>query len=134
MNNADRVRRGMVGRLMKGQRGALLAEIVMVLATFTLLGTAVLSGLQTAYRTKGRVEVLSTTENIIRNQLAYVYEQPYASPGADYLDIVPPTGFTLATDILTYSTTSTDAIERVRISVSHAGETVRTYETVRANR
>jgi hypothetical protein len=116
------------------QRGALLAEIVMVIATFTLLGTAVLAGLQTGYRIKGRVEVVATTENIIRNQLAYVFEQPYASPGADYLDITPPSGFTVATDILTYSTTSADAIERVSISVAYAGATVRTYETVRTNR
>jgi type II secretory pathway pseudopilin PulG len=125
--------RGMWAALRSEQRGALLAEIVMVIATFTLLGTGVLAGLQTAYRTKGQVEVVATTENIIRNQLAYVCEQAYASPRADYLDITPPTGFTLTTDILTYSTTSTDGIERVRISVAYAGATVRTYETVRVN-
>lgn len=117
----------------RGQRGSLLAEVVVVVGVFTILGTGVLSSLQTGHIAKGQFEIQATSENLVRNQLAYIQEQAYASPGADYLDIAAPTGFSIDTQVLPFSGTSSSDLSRVLITISQGTTTVRTFETVRAS-
>lgn len=121
-------------RVLGSERGALLAEIVIAIGAFTMLGTAVLSSVQTAHLSQNRFEDRSTAENLLRNQVAYVLEQAYASPGSDYLDIAAPAGFTIDTQVLAFDSTSDDSLSRVTIAVFANGTEVYSTETVRTAR
>lgn len=117
------------------QQGGLLLEVVVAMSVFGVLGAAVLSAVQTASITKRSFELDSQAENIIRNQLDSVFEDPYKAPDAadpTYSPITPPPGYTVTAESITYAATSTD-ISTVRITVIRDGQTVQTYETLRTN-
>ncbi|MBM3939994.1 MAG: type II secretion system protein [SAR202 cluster bacterium] len=118
---------------MRGQRGSLLFETVLVVAVFTMLGTAVLTGMQTSLVSKNRFEAHSVTENLIRNQMAYVLEQPYVLPGGSYAVVAAPAGYTVTVEAVQFDANPgvTD-ISRVEVSVYRDGVPQRTVETVRA--
>ena len=114
------------------QGGSLLVETVLVLAVFGVLGTAVLSGVQTSYTTKRQFDSQSTAENIVRNQMEYVFEQPYAPPPGTYLTITPPDGYSVTAEAVDYN--GDPNVETVRVTVYHQGQPVKLFETLRANR
>ena len=117
------------------QKGGLLVETVVVLSVFGILGTTVLSGLQTGSMSKRNFEQDSTEENITRNQLDSVFEQPYKAPDdpdPTYTSITPPTGYTVTAESITHYSTSSD-ISIVRITVIRDGQTVRVHESLRTN-
>ncbi len=123
-------------RLLRNQRGALLAETVVALAVFGVLGSAVLGSVQASNFSKNKFSALSEAENIIRNQLESVFQQTYKAPDdpdPTYLAETVPDGYSVTAKALTYSATSTD-IETVRITVTHEGQIVRVFETIRADR
>ena len=120
-------------RLLGAQRGSLLMETIIVLAVLGLLGTALLSGVQTSYLAKRQFDDHSMAENLIRNQLEYVFEQPYKPPGDTYLLITTPDGYSVTVDALLYDETSTD-VEVVRVTVYHNAQLVKAFETLRSNR
>jgi len=120
-------------RLIRGQKGFLLMEVVVSLAVFGILGTAVLSSVQTSYISKNKFNSDSTAENIIRNQLESVIKDPYKNPGLNYDAITAPSGYSVTAEALTYDATSTD-IETVRITVYQDGQAIKVFETVRTNR
>ena len=126
----------MITNCFAAQRGGLLVETVVVLSVFGVLGTTVLSGLQTGSISKRNFEQDSTEENITRNQMDSVFEQPYKAPDdpdPTYTSITPPAGYTVTAESITHYATSTD-ISTVRITVMRGGQTVRVHETLRTNR
>ncbi len=122
-----------LGRALWGQRGGLLIEVTVTLAVFGVLGTAVLGSVQTSNISKTRAEIEATAENLIRNQISYIKEQPYKLPGQTYNTVAVPSGYTLGVDNLTHDVSSTD-IAMVRIAVYHQGQEVEVHEELRANR
>ena len=108
-------------------------EVVVTLAVFGILGAAVLSGVQTSYISKNQFNSDSTAENLIRNQLELVMDDPYKNPGLNYDAITAPSGYSVTAETLTYDATSTD-IETVRITVYQDGLAIKVFETVRTNR
>jgi len=114
------------------QGGSLLVETVLVLGVFGILGTAVLSGVQTSYTSKRQFDSQSTAENIVRNQMEYVFEQPYVPPPGTYLTITPPDGYSVTAEALDYN--GDPNVETVRVTVYHQGQPVKLFETLRANR
>ena len=115
------------------ERGGLLVETVIALVIFGLLGTTVLGSVQTSFTSKRLFDVQSESENLIRNQTEYVFEQDYVLPVGVYLTVTPPSGFTVTADALLYDATST-GISTVRVTVYHEGELVKTFETLRTDR
>ncbi len=121
------------------QRGSLLLETIILMSVFGLLGVAVLGAVQTSYFAKGKFDVQSTAENIARNQIDYVFEQPYVPPaelGATYpsLPYVLPDGFSVEAKALQYDLTNSNPnISRVQVRVLKDGEEVKVLETLRAN-
>ncbi len=115
------------------QRGGLLIEVTITLAVFGVLGTAVLGAVQTSNISKTRAEVEATAENLIRNQISYILEQPYKLPGEAYDTVTVPSGYTLNVDNLTHDVSSTD-IEKIRITVYQDGKQIEVHEELRANR
>ena len=120
-------------RLLRNQRGALLLETVVALTVFGVLGTVVLSSVQTSYLSKTRFDIQSEAENLIRNEMESMYAQAYKQPGLTYSTTTTADGFTVTSDALTYSATSTD-IETVRVTIEYEGKTIKVFETIRANR
>ncbi|MFQ5875175.1 MAG: type II secretion system protein [Dehalococcoidia bacterium] len=120
-------------RLLRTQRGSLLMETTIVLAAFGLLGAAVLTGVQTSFLSKRLFDNQSMAENLIRNQMEYVFEQPYKPPGDTYLPITTPDGYSVTVDTLVYDETSTD-VEIIRVTVYHNAQLVKAFETLRSNR
>ena len=110
-------------------------ETVVALTVFGVLGSAVLSGVQTSHISKGKFDSQSVSENLVRNQLEYVLEQTY-KPWTDVYDPVTstPAGYSIVADALQYGTSSDPNIETVRVTVTHQGQTVKVFETIRAKR
>ena len=132
---------GLLGRWsqpLRNQRGSLLVEVVLTFTVFGVVGVAVLGAVQTSHTTKRQFDRESTAENMIRNQLEYVFEQPYQNPldssivpGVPYLGITPPSGYSVTTQALVRDATS-DKIEKLVVTVYYDGQLVKTFETVRA--
>ena len=126
-------------RSYRAQRGSLLLETIILMSVFGLLGVAVLGAVQTSYFAKGKFDIQSTAENIARNQIDYVFEQPYLEPsvsGVDY-DSIPedlhPVGFRVEAMALPHGDASNPNISRVQVSVFKDGQEVKVLETLRAN-
>ncbi len=116
-----------------GQRGGLLVELIAVMAAFAVLGTAVLNGVQTSHASKRIFDVHSAAENIARNEMENIFAQPYVPPGQIYTATTPPFGFSVTTEVLEFSATSSD-ISLVRVTVERDGQTLKVLETHRAKR
>ena len=114
----------------------MLAELLIVVTVFGMVGTAVLGAVQTSHIARGQFASQSTAENLIRNQLESVFEQSYKAPDdpdPTYLLVTPPAGYSVTAESLTYDVASTD-ISTVRVSVYQNGQLVKVFETQRANR
>ena len=120
---------------LRNQRGALLLETVVTLSVFGILGIAVLATVQTSYIGKRQFDEQSTAENLIRNQIEYVFEQDYKAPSSgDYVSVTGiPTGFTVTAEPVTYDGSDPN-IEIVRVTVYHEGQSVKVFEIIRADR
>jgi type II secretory pathway pseudopilin PulG len=124
---------------LRGQTGGLLIETVVALTVFGVLGSAVLSGVQTSFLSKGKFDVQSEAENLVRNQMENALKQPYKAwptSGNIYYDPVTstPAGYTITAEAVKYSTSTDTNIETIRVTVTHQGETVKVFETIRTNR
>ncbi len=114
-------------------------ETVVALTVFGVLGSAVLSGVQTSHISKRNFESQSEAENLVRNQLEYALNQPYKdwpASGNIYYDPVTstPSGYTITTEALQYSTSTDTKIETVRVTVKKDGQTIKVFETIRVDR
>ncbi len=125
---------GLTGRL-RGQTGGLLIETVVALTVFGVLGSAVLSGVQTSHVSKRNFDVQSEAENLVRNQMESALQKTYKAWPATY-DAVTSTqaGFTVTAQAVQYSTSTDSNIQTVRVTVTHQGQTIKVFETVRTNR
>ncbi len=119
----------------RAQTGALLIETVVALTVFGVLGSAVLSGVQTSHVSKGKFDVQSEAENLVRNQMESALEKTYKA-WPDTYDAVTstPAGFTVTAQAVKYGTSTDSNIQTVRVTVTHEGQTVKVFETVRTNR
>ena len=122
-------------RLARGQAGGLLIETVVALTVFGVLGSAVLSGVQTSFLSKGKFDVQSVAENLVRNQMESALQKTYKA-WPDTYDAVTstPAGFTVTAQALQYSTSTDSNIQTVRVTVTHQGQTIKVFDTVRTNR
>ena len=118
----------------RNQRGALLLETVVALTVFGVLGSVVLSGVQTSHISKRNFDAQSVSENLVRNQMESTLEQTYKGWPNTYDAVTSTPGFTVTVQTLQYSTSTDTDIETVRVTVTHEGQTIKVFETVRTNR
>ncbi len=119
----------------RGQTGGLLIETVIALTVFGVLGSIVLSGVQTSHISKRNFDVQSEAENLVRNQLEGALQNTYKG-WPDTYDAVTstPAGFTVTAEALQYSTSTDTDIQTLRVTVSYDGQPVKVFETIRTNR
>ena len=127
-------------------RGTALLETVIALTIFAALGTALLMGVRAAHISGDVIERNSIAENLARNQMEYVFDQPYLSPPASYVSIadavdvsytVEP-GFSVTAQALAFtdgdpSIVNDTNLEKVLVTVSEGGQSVLSLDTLRAN-
>ncbi len=122
-------------RLARAKHGSLLMESAVTIAVFGILGAAVLGAVSTSSINKGKFDAQSTVENIVRNQLESVFEEPYRTPDdPSYTTITPPNDYSVTVDTLPYEGNSEYNIQVVQITVFHRGDQVELFETLRTNR
>lgn len=114
-------------------RGGLLVETALALAFLGVLGIGILGAVQTGNIAKGKFEVQSVAENLLRNQMESALAEPYQVPGTSYTSIDAPEGYTVTAEALVYDLAST-AVETIRVTVYRQGQPVQTLETLRALR
>ena len=116
-------------------RGSLLLESVVVAMVFSLVGTAVLAGMNTAYTSGARVDAHARAENIARNQIEAAFGEAYKPPGqTPYPAINVPAGYSVsvvASDIP--GSTPDPDIEQLVVTVSVDGNDVLTLTGLRFN-
>ena len=66
--------------LSQDSTGTILLETAVASIVFALVGTAVLSGMSTMYDSGSLTEAQSVAENLARNQMEFVFNQPYREP------------------------------------------------------
>ena len=76
---------GQIRPLIDNCRGSLLLETVIAVMVFSMVGTAVMAGLNTAYMSGTKIEAQSAAENIARNQMESVFSLPYQAPGSTHI-------------------------------------------------
>ncbi len=121
-------------RLVNRQGGGLLLETVVALSVFGVVGTSLMSGIQTSYTTKTQFDIRSRAENIVRNEMETVFAQAYEAPPHTYPSSTTFDGFIVNSEAVAYSTTSDANLETVRVTVQHGGVTVKVLEAARTNR
>ncbi|MCH7785910.1 MAG: hypothetical protein IIC22_00220 [Chloroflexi bacterium] len=131
-----------VAALAGGNSGGLLIEVIIAVFVFTLVGTAILSGISTTQISGARVENQSIAENIARNEAEYVMTLAYIPPGGPDYAISPallplPQGYTLSATPTTLNvtglTTDPNTIEVVVVTISYGGNPVLVLESVKTS-
>ncbi len=123
---------GRLWRAARDCRGSLLLETVIVSMVFALVGTAVLSGLSTTYRSGSITEEQSVAEHIARNQMESIFDLVYREPDQTaYPTIAVPTGYSVST-VATHVDGNTDPeVEKLSLTVNHGSKEVLVLETLR---
>ncbi len=107
-------------------------EAVVGVAAFSLVGTAVISGLSTTQISSARAERQSIAENLGRNQMESVFSEPYSEPPSSYTSVPAPPGYGVTAVADEYVPGDT-TIEMIIVTVTHGGADVLVLETLRAD-
>ena len=127
-------------RIAQDDRGAALIEAVMGITILAALGVALMTGIRTANISGEVVTDKSVATKLARNQLEYVFSQPYVLPGGSYETLdqaqnvayTVDTGYSVSADASMFIPAET-AIERVVVTVTHGAKTILVLETLRSN-
>ncbi len=114
--------------------GSILLETAVASIVFALVGTAVLSGMSTMYASGSLTESQSVAENLARNQMEFVFDQPYREPQqTPYLLISSvPANYSVTTTVDYASISSPNPeVALVTVTASHRGQNILTLETLR---
>ena len=124
------------GGLAADCRGGMFIETILVVLIFSLVGTAVLSGISGTRSSGARTERQGFAENIARNQIEYVFTLPYQEPPSTYpsidLDGQDYAGYAVTGQaIVDPDAGGNPNIERVMVEVLFGGEEILSLETLR---
>ncbi len=114
--------------------GSILLETAVASIVFALVGTAVLSGMSTMYRSGSLTEAQSEAENLARNQMEFVFNQPYREPQQTPYPVISgvPVNYGITTTVAYGSISSPNPeVSLVAVTASHRGQNILTLETLR---
>ena len=120
--------------LVRDSTGSILLETVVASIVFAMVGTAVLSGLSTMYASGNLTEAQSMAENLARNQMEFLFSQPYREPQqANYPTISGvPTDYSVTTTVEYASISLPDPeVAMIAVTARHLGQNTLTLKSLR---
>jgi len=123
-----------LGMLARDSRGTILLETVIATIVFALVGTAVLAGLSTMYKSGSITEKQSIAENVARNQMEFVFSQPYREPQQTPYPTVSgiPASYSVVTTVEYADSVDPDPeVEKITVTSRYDGQDVLTLQTLR---
>ena len=122
--------------LVSDRRGGMFIETILVVMIFSVVGTAVLSGISGTHSSGARTERQGFAENIARNQIEYIFTLPYQEPPSTYPSIdlsgQDYAGYAVTGQaIVDPNAGGNPNIERVVVEVLFGGEEILSLETLR---
>ena len=118
-------------RLVSGQRGTTLIEVLIAIAILGVISVPFLTALSTSSRALIIADERTTAESLIRSEIEYVRSQEYDATG-NYTDIADadiPVGFDV---YLSNFTNLEDGLQKITITVKRDGEVVLITSTYKA--
>lgn len=125
----------------RGSQGITLVELLVALAIFSSAGMAVLLGVSAAHSSSNVVQGSAIAENLARNQMEYVWAQPYLAWPGSYpsiaddvsLNIDIPSGFGVSAAAQEFVPDDglIGSIEMVVVTVTRGGQNLLVLESLR---
>ena len=122
-------------------QGITLVELLVALAIFASAGAAGLLGVGAAHRSGDAVNASAVAEYLARNQMEYVWTQPYVAPPGTYtsiandpgLNIDIPSGFGVSAAAQEHVPDDglIGTVEKVLVTVTRGGQSILVLETLR---
>lgn len=116
--------------ILRNERGAILMDALIAVIAMSVLGTAVLGGLQTVRRSGFITEQQSFAENIARNQMESVFSQGYIAPPGFYAPVTVPSGYAVTSEAQVLVSGDPN-IAKILTTISFHGKTGLILETLR---
>jgi type II secretory pathway pseudopilin PulG len=123
-----------LGTLAGDSQGTILLETVITTIVFALVGTAVLAGLSTMYKSGSITEKQSVAENVARNQMEFVFSQPYQEPQQTPYPTMSgiPASYSVVTTVGYADSVDPDPeVEKITVTSRYDGQDVLTLQTLR---
>ena len=120
--------------LFRDSKGSILLETVVASIIFAMVGTAVLAGLSTMYASGSLTETQSVAENLSRNQMEFVFNQPYREPQQTSYQTISgvPANYSVTTTVEYASISSPNPeVEQIAVTTSYLGQNTLTLESIR---
>lgn len=117
-------------RVMQDQRGALLAEALVAVSVFTLMGSAVMTSVSATSAAAERMRTTADADSIASNQMTAVLTTPYIDPPFTYVPITPPAGYSVTAEALEFVPGDT-YIAKIVVKVYKDGQFILKLESLR---
>jgi len=120
-------------KLLHGQRGTTMIEVLVGLTILGLVGGGFMVALSTTSIASGVIQVQANAENLARNEMEYVKSLPYQVAPATYPALPAPAGYTLTAQASPVAGAD-NQVQKVVVTVSRAGESALVLEGLKMNR
>ena len=120
-------------KLLHGQRGTTMIEVLVGLAILGLVGGGFMVALSTTSIASGVIQVQANAENLARNQMEYVKSLPYQVAPTTYPTLPAPANYSLTAEAFPVAGAD-DQVQKVVVTVSRAGESALVLEGLKMNR
>ena len=120
--------------LLQDSTGSILLETVVASIIFAMVGTAVLAGLSTMYASGSLTETQSVAENLSRNQMEFVFDQPYREPQQTSYQIISgvPANYSVTTTVEYADISLPDPeVAMIAVTARHLGKNTLTLKSLR---
>lgn len=122
--------RRFIKKIIGNERGSLLAETLITVSVFTLIGTAVMTGVSATSSASVRIRDTATADTMASNRLTEILSEPYVNPPYVFQPTEPEPGYTVTAEVLHYIPGDT-YIARIVVKVYRDGAEVAKLESIR---
>ncbi len=128
-----RQRTNPIRQLHRNTVGGMLVESLVGITVITTIASVSFLAVSTATRASARAEQSAIAENVARNQMEWVFSQPYAAPATGYTATSTPSGYSaFVTTSLLPDFAADTSIEKITITVNFGAEEIISIETIRS--
>ena len=114
--------------------GALLLETLIAVTVMMSVASAAMVGLSATQRTRVSLERQAMAENILRNQMEYIFSFPYQTTTVQYQAITVPSGYQVSNvQQVEELVAGNSDLQKITVTVSYNGSELLVLETYRTN-